>query len=109
MRVPRGNSLGLKKNDTIEISLGGEWVAARFVRQSRATGRVSATTMLNGSETEITVGTGEFRRPPKPAHKPGCPELRARTGPAAIECIHGVDCCPTCDPCTCNLGPRSQA
>lgn len=38
-------------------------------------------------------------------HESGCPELRARTCSGAIECAHGYDCCPICDPCTC--GARS--
>lgn len=35
-------------------------------------------------------------------HKAGCPELRARTCTTPIECLHGFDVCPECDPCTCN-------
>lgn len=34
-------------------------------------------------------------------HKPGCPRLVSMTGAAAIECPHGYDSCPICDPCTC--------
>lgn len=33
------------------------------------------------------------------------PECRFRvsaTCPVGIECEHGYDVCPTCDPCTCN-------
>lgn len=33
-----------------------------------------------------------------------CKFRRAATGPVGIECEHGRDVCPKCDPCTC--GPR---
>lgn len=33
-------------------------------------------------------------------HEPGCPMGRA-TGNVAVACEHGFDCCPSCDPCTC--------
>lgn len=36
------------------------------------------------------------------SHKKGCPMARA-LGSVAIECKHGYDCCPECDPCTCGL------
>jgi len=36
------------------------------------------------------------------AHKPDCKYLRAVSGSVAIECDHGFDVCPTCDPCTCH-------
>lgn len=29
-------------------------------------------------------------------------------GAAAIECEHGFDSCPTCDPCTCANPPRKR-
>jgi hypothetical protein len=34
-------------------------------------------------------------------HLPNCPELRARTCTAPIECEHGFDACPECDACSC--------
>jgi len=34
-------------------------------------------------------------------HDPGCPFRRAATCPVGIECDHGHDVCPVCDPCTC--------
>lgn len=34
-------------------------------------------------------------------HQPGCKLRRAIECPVAIECSHGYDVCPTCDPCTC--------
>lgn len=39
-------------------------------------------------------------RPPS-RHKPDCTFWRALSGPVAIECEHGYDVCPICDPCTC--------
>jgi len=33
-------------------------------------------------------------------HQPGCP-LGSALGPVAIECKHGFDVCPQCDPCLC--------
>lgn len=33
--------------------------------------------------------------------KPQCPMHRAMTCAVAIECEHGYDVCPKCDPCTC--------
>lgn len=35
-------------------------------------------------------------------HQPGCTMRLALTCAAAIECEHGCDVCPTCDPCTCD-------
>jgi hypothetical protein len=37
----------------------------------------------------------------KATHKPDCPFLRAQVCSVGIECDHGYDVCPTCDPCTC--------
>jgi hypothetical protein len=37
-------------------------------------------------------------------HKEGCKFRRAIELPIAIECDHGHDVCPTCDPCTCGAG-----
>lgn len=34
-------------------------------------------------------------------HVPECKFRIAASGPIAIECEHGYDCCPKCDPCTC--------
>lgn len=34
-------------------------------------------------------------------HKPHCHYLISVVGAAAIECEHGYDSCPVCDPCTC--------
>lgn len=34
-------------------------------------------------------------------HLPWCPFRRAIESPAAIECEHGWDHCPYCDPCIC--------
>lgn len=34
-------------------------------------------------------------------HDEGCPYRRAVTCAAAIECEHGYNVCPRCDPCTC--------
>jgi len=34
-------------------------------------------------------------------HLPDCP-LGSALGPVAIECIHGYDVCPQCDPCRCD-------
>lgn len=42
-------------------------------------------------------------------HKPTCRFLISVAGAAAIECEHGFDSCPTCDPCTCDgAGGRKQ-
>lgn len=35
-------------------------------------------------------------------HKANCRFLISAVGAAAIECEHGFDACPICDPCTCN-------
>lgn len=35
------------------------------------------------------------------AHKKGCSFRLASTCAIPIECDHGFDVCPTCDPCTC--------
>lgn len=37
-------------------------------------------------------------------HKPDCRYLKAATCTVAIECAHGRDVCPVCDPCTCIEG-----
>ena len=34
-------------------------------------------------------------------HIDGCRFRLAATCPVPIECEHGRDCCPECDPCTC--------
>jgi hypothetical protein len=34
-------------------------------------------------------------------HAEDCPHRRATTCSTAIECDHGYDACPICDPCTC--------
>jgi hypothetical protein len=34
-------------------------------------------------------------------HTDGCVQRKAATGAVGIECEHGFDCCPRCDPCTC--------
>lgn len=38
-------------------------------------------------------------------HQQGCGLLLAATGAIAIECEHGYDTCPICDPCTCASKP----
>ena len=37
-------------------------------------------------------------------HKPDCQFLRALACPVGIECDHGRDVCPVCDPCSCGVG-----
>ncbi len=37
-------------------------------------------------------------------HAEECKFRRAVECPVAIECEHGLDVCPTCDPCTCGAG-----
>lgn len=34
-------------------------------------------------------------------HAEGCPQWRAMCCTTPIECPHGYDVCPVCDPCTC--------
>lgn len=34
-------------------------------------------------------------------HHPKCRYAIAMRSPVGIECIHGFDVCPNCDPCTC--------
>lgn len=36
-------------------------------------------------------------------HHPDCPFRKSVECPVGIECEHGWDVCPQCDPCTCNL------
>lgn len=43
--------------------------------------------------TNLTVG-----------HKTDCLFFRAVACAVAIECEHGYDVCPQCDPCTCGKG-----
>lgn len=35
------------------------------------------------------------------AHDLSCLFRIATSGVVAVECEHGYDCCPKCDPCTC--------
>jgi hypothetical protein len=35
------------------------------------------------------------------AHKKGCKYRTSMECPVGIECEHGFDVCPICDPCTC--------
>lgn len=37
-----------------------------------------------------------------PKHQPDCHQIKA-LGPVAVECEHGVDVCPKCDPCECEV------
>lgn len=41
------------------------------------------------------------REPVKPQHDPKCRFHIAATCAGAVECEHGFDVCPKCDPCTC--------
>ena len=34
-------------------------------------------------------------------HLPACRYRKAVRGKVGVECEHGYDVCPTCDPCTC--------
>lgn len=34
-------------------------------------------------------------------HEKDCKYKKALECPVGIECKHGYDCCPICDPCTC--------
>lgn len=38
------------------------------------------------------------------AHAENCPFRRSVCCPVGIECEHGYDLCPICDPCTCGVG-----
>jgi hypothetical protein len=38
----------------------------------------------------------------KAEHEEGCRFRIAAAGAVGIECDHGYDVCPTCDPCTCS-------
>jgi hypothetical protein len=40
---------------------------------------------------------------PEP-HAETCRYQRAARSPVGIECKHGFDVCPACDPCTCSAG-----
>ena len=40
----------------------------------------------------------------KKRHKKECLFLRAVSCSVGIECDHGFDVCPICDPCTCDHG-----
>ncbi len=44
---------------------------------------------------------GPERRQPRSLEKKGCKLLAAIACPVGIECDHGYDVCPTCDPCDC--------
>ena len=37
-------------------------------------------------------------------HAKNCKFRRAIEVPIGLECKHGYDVCPTCDPCTCGTG-----
>jgi hypothetical protein len=37
-------------------------------------------------------------------HKPGCRFLRAASLSVELECHHGFQACPICDPCDCGAG-----
>lgn len=41
------------------------------------------------------------------SHQATCKFRRAATCAVGIECEHGRDCCPICDPCTCSP-PRTR-
>lgn len=48
-------------------------------------------------DTDAGCTACAFRRD----HHPDCKLRIAATCAVAIECDHGYDVCPTCDPCTC--------
>lgn len=41
-------------------------------------------------------------------HVPECKFRKAMETSVGIECDHGYDVCPTCDPCTCEAKTRGQ-
>lgn len=41
-------------------------------------------------------------------HRRRCKFRRAAAGAVGIECEHGYDVCPICDPCTCREGERGR-
>lgn len=44
----------------------------------------------------------------KQKHDEKCRFRIAATTPVGIECDHGYDVCPKCDPCTCEDKPKRQ-
>lgn len=43
------------------------------------------------------------------AHKSSCKYRIAKTASVGIECGHGYDVCPICDPCDCIANKESEA
>lgn len=41
-------------------------------------------------------------------HDDDCKFRRAATCPIPIECDHGYDVCPMCDPCTCDTETKAE-
>jgi hypothetical protein len=54
--------------------------------------------------SDLTEGMTEKR-----GHARTCPEALARRCAVPIECEHGHDVCPICDPCTCERSLRVEA
>ena len=44
----------------------------------------------------------------KDSHDSDCKFRRAIQCPVAIECDHGYDVCPVCDPCTCHTKEETK-
>lgn len=43
----------------------------------------------------------------KVKHEPDCLYRKSVTCPVGVECEHGYDVCPICDPCTCKPKAKS--
>lgn len=53
-------------------------------------------------ERQVFAALAQLRVSPDPQrHMPDCPLRRAIECTTPIECDHGYDVCPKCDPCTC--------
>jgi hypothetical protein len=56
---------------------------------------------LTPRERQVRETLAGIRPDPPREHRADCPERRARASVVALECDHGYDVCPICDPCTC--------
>lgn len=63
--------------------------------------------VLTPREAQVRAALCSIKISPDPErHSPECKFRIALTCSTPIECDHGFDVCPTCDPCTCVKLPR---
>lgn len=61
--------------------------------------------LRTGWAAELRSVVGALDKATPSRHEPGCKLAAAMRGTMLVECEHGYDVCPKCDPCTCTPKP----